>query len=153
MLNRSNNMTIQQIKEEIEKLKGKRINMSVNQGRKKFVNFEGVIQDTYSSIFVVRLLESTKNVGVKNSENHIMVKNTENQFDIKFGEQQVCAEEMLESSKNNSIEMTQREPIDNEVKYDCPPIIEIPNNNNIDLRTYSYIDILCGNVDIKGFMS
>ncbi len=128
MLNRSNNMTIQQIKEEIEKLKGKRINMSVNQGRKKYVNFEGVIQDTYTSIFVVRLLESTKGMATQLNETK-------------------------KRQKLSNIAMTQKEPVDNEVKYDCPPIIEIPNNNNVDLRTYSYIDILCGNVDIEGFMS
>lgn len=128
MLNRSNNMTVQQIKEEIEKLKGKRINMSVNQGRKKYVNFEGVIQDTYTSIFVVRLLESTKGAGV----------------------QKISIDESQESSK---IKMTQKEPLESDSKYDCPPIIEMPNNTNANFKTYSYIDILCGNVDIDGFMS
>ncbi len=84
MITRSNDLKIDQIKQEIEKLKGQKVNMFVNQGRKKYSNFEAIIESTYKSIFVVRL----QNNCVKNS------------------------------------------------------------NKAMNLQTYSYIDILCGNVDI-----
>ncbi len=84
MITRSNNLKIEEIKREIEKLKGQKVNLLVNQGRKKYSNFEAIIENTYKSIFVVRL----QNDCVKN------------------------------------------------------------RNKSVDLQTYSYIDILCGNVDI-----
>jgi len=82
MITRSNNLQIDEIKQEIEKLKGQKVNLLVNQGRKKYSNFEAVIENTYNSIFVVRL------------------------------------------------------------QNDCV------KNKAMELQTYSYIDILCGNVDI-----
>lgn len=84
MITTNNNLKIEEIKQEIEKLKGQKVNLLVNQGRKKYSNFEGIIEDAYKSIFVVRL-------------------------------QQDCAK------TNNAIK---------------------------ELQTYSYTDILCGNVDI-----
>ena len=84
MIARNNSLQIEDIKQEIEKLKGKKVNLLVNQGRKKYSNFEAIIENTYKSIFVVRL--------------------------------------QGDSLKN------------------C--------NKAMDLQTYSYIDILCGNVDI-----
>ena len=84
MIARNNSLQIEDIKQEIEKLKGKKVNLLVNQGRKKYSNFEAIIENTYKSIFVVRL--------------------------------------QGDSLKN------------------C--------NKVMDLQTYSYIDILCGNVDI-----
>lgn len=112
-----NNITVAQIKEEIEKLKGKNINMSINQGRKRFANFEGVIQDTYNSIFVVKLTKEKSNAIKK--------------LDAMKGE-------ILKPDQNN------RQDVQEEVNK--------PKNGVSDLRTYSYIDILCGNVDIDGFM-
>lgn len=44
------------VKQEIEKLKGQSIKMQVNLGRKKMVNYEGVVEDIYNSVFVVRIV-------------------------------------------------------------------------------------------------
>lgn len=84
MINYDNNLKIEEIKQEIENLKGRKVNLLVNQGRKKYSNFEGIIEDAYNSIFVVR----------------------------------------LENTQTNKKDRSDR------------------------LKTYSYIDILCGNVDI-----
>ena len=147
MISRNNNLSIEQIKQEIEKLKGQRINMSVNQGRKKYVNFEGVIQDTYTSIFVVKLIGTKKTINGNDSDKNEVL----NKF-----------KEVLKhkTNKKNEInlseideEMTRNEFQKIDIDYDYPPIIENPQNRSLDLRTYSYIDILCGNVDIDGFMS
>ena len=149
MLSRSNNMTVQQIKEEIEKLKGKRINMSVNQGRKKFVNFEGVIQDTYKSIFVVRLLESTKH----KTQSHLPQGSVNN---IDANNKNLDSTNTQSAYNDGGMiapTLNRKAPPDADIKYDSNPIIETPTNPYIDLRTYSYIDILCGNVDIDGFLS
>ncbi len=43
------------VKQEIEKLKGQNIKMQVNLGRKKMVNYEGVVEDIYNSVFVVSI--------------------------------------------------------------------------------------------------
>ena len=150
MINRTNNMTIEEIKQEIEKLKGKKILMSVNQGRKKFVNFEGIIQDTYKSIFVVKLIENkiTKS-NDKITNNSSAIDKLQKVIEENSTKNQHC----IIDSVDNKIELTRREPEDKNTFYDTPPIIETPKPTNVDLRTYSYIDILCGNVDIDGFMS
>lgn len=50
-----NDISLEYIKNEIEKLKGKEVQMLVNQGRKKYINFSATIESTHPSIFVVRL--------------------------------------------------------------------------------------------------
>jgi len=52
---RKPNLTLTQIKEEITKLKGKPVNMQVNSGRKKIVHYEGVVENIYQSVFVVKI--------------------------------------------------------------------------------------------------
>jgi len=52
---RRNTLTLDVIKNEIEKLKGKDVEMLVNQGRKKFVNFSATVEEIHRSVFVVRL--------------------------------------------------------------------------------------------------
>ena len=54
-------MDLSQVKIEILKLKGKNIEMEVNKGRKKITRYEGVLEDIYNSVFVVRLANSIKN--------------------------------------------------------------------------------------------
>ena len=49
------------VKEEILKLKGKYVAMEVNHGRKKIRHYEGVVEDIYNSVFVVRLENATTN--------------------------------------------------------------------------------------------
>ena len=77
---RKNTITLEVIKNEIEKLKGKDVEMLVNQGRKKYVNFSATIEEIHRSVFVVRLKKS----------------------------------------------------------------------QTVDIKSYSYIDVLTGNVDIEG---
>ena len=50
-----NTLSLDEIKNEIEKLKGKDVEMLVNQGRKKFVNFSATVEEIHRSVFVVRL--------------------------------------------------------------------------------------------------
>ncbi|MBE5746300.1 MAG: hypothetical protein E7359_03330 [Clostridiales bacterium] len=52
-----NNLTLSEIKEQIDKLKGKNISMLVNRGRKKLEKLEGVIENLYPSVFTVNLID------------------------------------------------------------------------------------------------
>ena len=49
------------VKNQILELKGKYVFMEVNHGRKKIRHYEGVVEDIYSSVFVVRLNNATTN--------------------------------------------------------------------------------------------
>ncbi|HBG01871.1 MAG TPA: Veg protein [Firmicutes bacterium] len=46
---------LQQIKLDLESCIGKRVKLRANRGRKKIVEAEGVIENTYPKIFVVKL--------------------------------------------------------------------------------------------------
>ena len=151
MVNRNNNISIQKIKEEIEKLKGQKINMSVNQGRKKYVNLQGVIQDTYNSIFVVKLIDSNeKNCCGELTSQKNAIESLQEVIESK-ATQYVNIENV--EVKNNNVNNNRREPEEKNDLYDYPPILDCKKTQSIDTRTYSYIDILCGNVDIDGFLS
>jgi len=50
-----NNLTLNEIKEQIDKLKGQDIKMLVNRGRKKTERLEGKIETLYPSVFTVSL--------------------------------------------------------------------------------------------------
>ena len=52
---REPSIDLQEIKNKIMNLKGRDIEMAVNQGRKKILKYQGVIEDTYPSVFVVRV--------------------------------------------------------------------------------------------------
>ena len=151
MVNRNNNISIQKIKEEIEKLKGQKINMSVNQGRKKFVNLQGVIQDTYNSIFVVKLIDSNEQSEIKQSTTQKnAIETLQKVFESKATQYANCDGTEI---ANKNVNDTRREPEEKNDIYDYPPIVDCQKPQSIDTRTYSYIDILCGNVDIDGFLS
>lgn len=47
--------SLQQIKLDLESCIGKRVKLRANRGRKKIVEAEGVIENTYPKIFVVKL--------------------------------------------------------------------------------------------------
>ena len=47
--------SIQQIKLDLESCVGKRVKLRANRGRKKIIEAEGVIENTYPKIFVVKL--------------------------------------------------------------------------------------------------
>lgn len=49
---------IQQIKLDLESCVGKRVKLRANRGRKRIVEAEGVIENTYPKIFVVKLDDS-----------------------------------------------------------------------------------------------
>lgn len=57
------------VKQEIEKLKGQSVKMQVNLGRKKMISYEGVVEDIYSSVFVVRVESAARPVIVPVPEN------------------------------------------------------------------------------------
>ncbi|MEZ0536577.1 Veg family protein [Caldicellulosiruptoraceae bacterium PP1] len=45
---------LQQLKKDIEAIKGEKILIRANKGRKKMFEVEGILQDTYSNLFVVK---------------------------------------------------------------------------------------------------
>lgn len=49
------NLTLNEIKEQIEAIKGKNVKMLVNRGRKKTEKLEGIIQNLYPSVFTVEI--------------------------------------------------------------------------------------------------
>lgn len=49
------NLTLNEIKMQIEQIKGKNIKMLVNRGRKKTEKLEGTVQNLYPSVFTVKL--------------------------------------------------------------------------------------------------
>lgn len=51
------NLSLDEIKEQIDKLKGQNIKMLVNKGRKKIEKLEGVVQTLYPSVFTVNLID------------------------------------------------------------------------------------------------
>ncbi|OPJ54800.1 hypothetical protein CLOTH_19190 [Alkalithermobacter paradoxus] len=53
--------TLDRIRKNIEKHLGERIILKANKGRKKIVIRQGVIENTYPSIFVVRIDDSNNN--------------------------------------------------------------------------------------------
>jgi len=54
---RKNPLTIEMIKDKIDELVGKNIYMEVCRGRKQVKKYKGVVESTFSSVFVVRLTE------------------------------------------------------------------------------------------------
>lgn len=52
------NMDIGDIKSKILALKGVRVEMNINRGRKKIESVSGVIKDVYPSVFTVAIKES-----------------------------------------------------------------------------------------------
>lgn len=54
-----NTNTIEQIKLDLESCIGKRVKLRANRGRKKVVEAEGVIENTYPKLFVVKLDKSS----------------------------------------------------------------------------------------------
>lgn len=49
------NLTLNEIKLQIEKIKGQSVKMLVNRGRKKTEKLEGVVQNLYPSVFTVEI--------------------------------------------------------------------------------------------------
>ena len=47
--------SLDEVKNNILALKGKNIEMKINKGRKKIIEYEGVIENIYNSVFVVRV--------------------------------------------------------------------------------------------------
>ena len=50
-----NNRVLEQIKLDLESCVGKRVKLKANRGRKKVVEAEGIIENTYPKLFVVKL--------------------------------------------------------------------------------------------------
>lgn len=55
------NSNVNTVIQEIEKLKGENICMEINKGRKKIEKYQGIIENTYPSIFTVNIGEG-KNI-------------------------------------------------------------------------------------------
>lgn len=46
-------LTLDQVKSQIISLKGNKVEMNINRGRKKFDKLNGIIKDVYPSVFTV----------------------------------------------------------------------------------------------------
>ncbi len=57
-VNMTNSEKLQYIKTEILNLKGQHVNLVVNKGRKKIIRFNGVIENVYPSMFVIKPIEN-----------------------------------------------------------------------------------------------
>ncbi|NLH30535.1 MAG: Veg protein [Firmicutes bacterium] len=55
----ANNNSIEQIKLNLDACVGKKIRLKANKGRKKVVEAEGILENTYPNIFVIRLDKSS----------------------------------------------------------------------------------------------
>lgn len=56
---KNNIITIDIIKQNISEMKGEKINMTVNRGRRKIENFTAIIENVYPSVFTVKYFDST----------------------------------------------------------------------------------------------
>lgn len=54
---RKANLKLTDVIEEIKALKGKKISMSVNRGRKRIESYEGVLEKIYPSVFTVDIFK------------------------------------------------------------------------------------------------
>ena len=52
---RKNNISLNDIAEQIKNLRGENVKMNVNKGRRKIEKYSGVIENVYPSIFTVKL--------------------------------------------------------------------------------------------------
>jgi len=57
---KANVNALNEIKQQINDLKGNEINLSVNRGRKKIDKLKGVIENTYPSVFTVMTNEKAR---------------------------------------------------------------------------------------------
>ena len=48
---------LEQIKSDLESYVGKQVSLKANQGRRKIIEKEGVLEETYSNVFVVKVEE------------------------------------------------------------------------------------------------
>ena len=57
-------LSLTDIKKKILLVKGKNIDISINRGRKKIDNYSGIIENTYPSVFTIKIYndEKLKNV-------------------------------------------------------------------------------------------
>ena len=62
------NSSVITVIQEIEKLKGENICMEVNKGRKKIEKYQGIIENTYPSIFTVNIGEGKNSLSYSYTE-------------------------------------------------------------------------------------
>lgn len=56
------NESLSEIKMQIEKLKGQKIKMQVNRGRRKIEHYDGVVETIYPSVFTVTINSPKKEI-------------------------------------------------------------------------------------------
>lgn len=54
-------LTIENVKQNLEKMKGEKVKLSVNKGRKKIIKFEAVLTEIYPSVFTVTTSDDNVN--------------------------------------------------------------------------------------------
>lgn len=57
---RKNLLNLNDIKTRILSIKGKSIAISINRGRKKIDNYNGIVEEIYPSVFTVKILNDVK---------------------------------------------------------------------------------------------
>ena len=60
---RKSALSISEVKEYIDSLKGKNLKISVNKGRKRIIRYDGSIEEVYPSVFTLKIL-GDKNVNM-----------------------------------------------------------------------------------------
>ena len=54
---KKNQLTIEAVKQKLDELRGRHVFMQVCRGRKQIKQYKGVVENTFPSVFVVRLTE------------------------------------------------------------------------------------------------
>lgn len=57
---RKNLLNLNDIKSRVLSIKGKSIAISINRGRKKIDNYNGIVEEIYPSVFTVKILNDVK---------------------------------------------------------------------------------------------
>ncbi len=57
---RKNLLNLDDIKNRVLSIKGKNVAISINRGRKKIDNYNGIVENIYPSVFTVKILNDVK---------------------------------------------------------------------------------------------
>lgn len=57
---RKNFLNLNDIKTRVNSIKGKKVAISINRGRKKIDNYNGIVEEIYPSVFTVKILNDVK---------------------------------------------------------------------------------------------
>lgn len=59
-MRKKNNLTLDDIRKKLLEIKGKKVNLEISKGRKKFESYKGIVENLYPSVFTVYLENESK---------------------------------------------------------------------------------------------